>query len=130
MYYGILALSGEYGFSPFADELETFIEIADDEHLRLINDANKNNQVIRPGADGFPELCTVEMSIADDAQNWISHYQRLLDASDYKIIKAYEYFLKTGEPLREYDVAALSAERDNYRTKINYYRAILGEEKI
>jgi len=60
----------------------------------------------------------------------IAYYQRkiddnlvLLDKTDYKITKCYEYFL-AGKPL-PYDINALHEERQMYRNEINRLKELI-----
>lgn len=74
--------------------------------------------VQKPAEPTPEELAEQERQQAIDAlQSQIAEYKTRIDATDYRIIKAYEYSTIGLES--EYDMESLHAERQSFRDKIN-----------
>lgn len=80
-----------------------------------------------PPMEEIPELTPEEIAAQErerrieELQAQIAGYKARIDATDYRIIKAYEYSIVGMES--EYDMEELHKERQSYRDKINMLEA-------
>lgn len=128
MYFGTDSITGEVVWRDELINMSQYVIISEEEIKEIVKRANTEQKDIVIGEDGRPMLANRADDALSDAAVQICRYETLLKESDYKIIKAYEYYIVTGEQLQEYDMVQLHAERDFYRSEINRYRIIAGVE--
>lgn len=94
--FGKLKDSEEYGFGVFADRFETYVEVDDNEHMSLIEQANSQNKDIKPDKDGKPILVDrPPPSQKEVARMRINELEDYLRETDWYAIR----FADSGEPI-------------------------------
>ncbi len=130
MYFGVDSTTKEIVWRDELINMSQYVIVSEEEIKEVVRQANTEQKGIVIGEDGYPILADRAADAAADAAVQICRYENLLKESDYKIIKAYEHYLVTGEQLQEYDMVQLHKDRNFYRSEINKYRIIAGVERI
>lgn len=96
VYFGKLKDSNEYGFSIDTERFESYVEVADEEHMALIEKANKENKTFGADKDGNPILVDPPpLSEKVVNQNRLNELENYLKETDWYVTR----FTETSAPI-------------------------------
>lgn len=114
-YFGRNSEKEEYGWGIFKDSYKTFIEVTDEEHQRLIDEANEKHKIIIADKDGRPVLADPpEPTEEEIKEGRIKELENFLSSTDWYAIR----FADTGEPMP----ADIKQQRQDAREEISRLR--------
>lgn len=88
MFFGKLKDSADYGFGVFEDRFDSYIEINDDEHMKIIDEANSTGKIIKANDKGYPLLVDPpEPSKTEKAKEKITQLMDYLSQTDWYVIR-------------------------------------------
>ena len=113
----IKGTENEWGFDIFETTFESFIEIDNDEHIKIIDEANASGKRISGDKDGKPVLVDPpKPSEKENAEQRISELISYLKYTDWYVIR----FAEEGTPIPD----EIRVNRHSARTEISELRKI------
>jgi hypothetical protein len=98
MYFGKMKNEDFWGFDIEVDRFETYVEISDEEHSSIIQEANEQSKIIVGDKDGKPILADPPPpSEEEQKQQRLNELLSYLEETDWYAIR----FADTGEPIPE-----------------------------
>ena len=97
MFFGLIKDSNnEWGFSPLEQTFVSYIEVDDELHMKLIDEANSNNKIIKADENGYPILVDPEPpSKKMLTQQQIFEQKNYLSSTDWYVLR----FIETGKKI-------------------------------
>lgn len=117
VFFGKIKDSNEYGFGVFEERFDSYIEIDEEEHMRIINKANNENKEIKADENGKPILVDRPLpSKKEIAETKIRKFQSYLLETDWYAIR----FAETGKAIPD----EIKKKRQDARDEISKLRLI------
>lgn len=111
-YFGRNSKEEEYGWGIFEDSYKTYVEVTDEEHQRLVDEANAKNKIIVADEKGNPILADPpEPTEEEIKEGRIKELENFLSSTDWYAIR----FADTGEPMP----ADIKQQRQDARDEIS-----------
>ena len=91
MLYGKIKDSNEYGFGIFPERFDSYVEVADDKHMAIIEEANNKGKIVKPDSNGYPVLeDPPPLSKKEIANARITELNYYLKETDWYVIRFIE----------------------------------------
>lgn len=88
MFFGKIKSSNTWGFSPFKDMFKTYIEVDNETHMNLINEANSKGKLISGDKKGNPILIDPPKPTEEEiAKSKINQLESYLKETDWYVIR-------------------------------------------
>lgn len=119
MYFGkIKGTENEWGFDVFETTFDTYIEVDDNEHMSIVQEANSKGKLIKGDKDGNPILVDPPPPTEEEvAQNRLSELENYLEHTDWYAIR----FADTGVAIP----SEIKQKRQEAREEISTLREAL-----
>lgn len=105
----------EWGFDVFEKTFESYIEVDDDEHMKIIEKANNEGKLISGDKDGNPILVDPQPPTDEEVkQRRLNELESYLSQTDWYAIR----FADAGEPIPE----GIKQKRQEARDEISALR--------
>ena len=91
MLFGKIKNSETWGFSPFEKLFETYKEIDDDTHIKLIDEANSKGKIVSGDKEGNPILIDPPKPTEEEnAKSKIKKLESYLKETDWYVIRCFD----------------------------------------
>ena len=118
--FGKIKNTDSYGFGIHEESFETFKEISDEEHDRIIKEANEIGKSIGADENGDPIIVEPKEPSQEEKDKWrLEYLEGYLKETDWYAIR----FADTGEPIP----ADIKTKRQEAREEISELRENISE---
>ncbi len=120
MFFGKLKDEDSYGFSPFENWFESYVDIDDDEHMALIDKCNSEGKLISADKNGYPILVdSPKPTQKEHDKQKLFELEDYLRSTDWYVIR----YADTGVKIP----AEIKTKRQQAREEISQIRESLEE---